>query len=247
MADRHVETRPDEPAAGRVLSVNVGAVREIRWRGARGTSAIWKQPVAGRVAVRGVNLEGDTQADRDVHGGPDKAVYAYAREDSAWWETQLDRAVEPGAFGENLTLEGVAVTDAVIGERWHVGTTVLEVVQPRVPCWKLGVKMADPGFPRKFGAAGRPGAYLRIVREGDVGAGDEVRVMHRPDHGVTVGLVARAYHADHALAPALPRAPELAAVWRAWAAEVEAAIGASAPARRRPSARNEPTGAGSKP
>ena len=231
MSDRHVESMSNEPA-GRVLSVNVGAVHDIHWPGANGTSAIWKQPVTGRVAVRGINLEGDTQADRRVHGGPDKAVYAYAREDSAWWETQLGRAVEPGAFGENLTLDGVAVTDALIGERWSVGTTVLEVAQPRVPCWKIGVKMADPGFPQKFAAAGRAGAYLRIVQEGDVGASDEVRVIHRPDHGVTVGLVARTYHEDHSLAPALLRAPELAEGWRTWARKVGAAVGVRPPARR---------------
>jgi MOSC domain-containing protein YiiM len=222
MSDRQAESVP--PATeGRVLSVNVGAVREIRWRGTHGTSAIWKAPVAGRVAVRGINLEGDAQADRRVHGGPDKAVYAYAREDGEWWEAQLGRAVEPGGFGENLTLAGVAVTEALIGERWQIGTTVLEVSQPRVPCWKLGVRMGASSFPQRFAAAGRPGAYLRIVEEGDVSAGDSVRIVHRPGHGVTVGLVARAYHEDHSLAPALLAVPELAAGWHGWARRVQAA------------------------
>jgi MOSC domain-containing protein YiiM len=211
----------DETEAGaRVLSVNVGGTREIRWRGASGTTGIWKRPVDGRIFARGVNLDDDDQADRRVHGGPDKAVYAYAREDADRWAAELGRPVEPGEFGENLTLEGLALADASIGERWEIGMAVFEVSQPRVPCWKLGVRMGDPDFPHRFAAAGRPGAYLRIVREGDVGAGDAVRVVSRPGHGVTVGLVARAYHEDRALAPRLLEAPELPDGWRAWADKV---------------------------
>ncbi|HMA37358.1 MAG TPA: MOSC domain-containing protein, partial [Chloroflexia bacterium] len=165
----------------------------------------------------GVNLAGDDQADRTVHGGPDKAIYVYAADDTAWWEQTLGRALGPGAFGENLTLAGVRVTAAVIGERWAIGSTVLEVAQPRVPCWKLGARMGDPAFPPRFAAAGRPGAYLRIVEPGDVGAGDAVRVVHRPAHGLTVGDVARIYHQDRAEAAAFLRAPELAVGWQHWA------------------------------
>jgi MOSC domain-containing protein YiiM len=168
--------------------------------------------------VRGVNIEGDDQADRRVHGGPDKAIYSYAREDEDWWAEQLGRPLEAGTFGENLTLQGMDVTGAVVGERWEIGGTVLEVAQPRMPCWKLGARMGDPGFPDVFSDAGRPGAYLRIILEGDVGAGDAVRVIHRPAHGVTVGEVARIYHSARDEAHRLLDVPELAVVLKRWAA-----------------------------
>ena len=155
---------------GRVVSVNVGLPREIEWLGRRATTSIWKEPVEGRVEVAGVNLAGDDQADRNFHGGPDKAVYAYAREDYAWWAEELARPVEDATFGENLTLEGLDVCAAVIGERWSIGSTLLEVAGPRTPCWKLGARMNDPEFPVWFAAAGRPGAYLRIVEEGALGS-----------------------------------------------------------------------------
>ncbi|MFN2497108.1 MAG: MOSC domain-containing protein [Pseudonocardiaceae bacterium] len=202
---------------GRLLAVNVGSARPIELAGQPRSTAIWKVPVSGRVAVRGVNVEGDVQADRTVHGGPDQAVYAYARQDYAWWEEELGRTLESATFGENLTTEGVDVTGAVVGEQWRIGSSVLRVTAPRRPCWKLGVRMGDPLFPRRFAAAGRPGAYLAIVTEGELGAGDPIEVIHRPAHGVTVGLMADAYHRDHSLAPRILRAPELPAHWRDWA------------------------------
>ena len=119
---------------GRVLSINVGRPREFVYNGRPAKSAIWKLPVVGRIAARGVNLEGDDQADRKAHGGPDKAVYAYAAEDSRWWEEKLGRSLPYGQFGENLTTEGIEVNDALIGERWEIGSTVLEVSEPRIPC-----------------------------------------------------------------------------------------------------------------
>jgi MOSC domain-containing protein YiiM len=204
-------------ASGRLVSVNVGRPRTVPWNGATATSAIWKQPLSGRVAVRGVNLDGDDQADRQAHGGPDKAVYAYAVGDYRAWQADLGRALEPATFGENLTVDGLDVSNAVIGERWQVGTTLLEVCQPRIPCYKLGIRMDDPEFPRRFAAAERPGAYLRIVREGTVGVGDDVLVVSRPEHGLTAALVSRAYHADRALVPRLLQAPQLSASWHAWA------------------------------
>jgi MOSC domain-containing protein YiiM len=215
----------DTVVEGRLLSVNVGTVRQIELAGQARTTAIWKLPISGRVAVRGVNLAGDDQADRRAHGGPDKAVYAYAREDYAWWERQLDRTLDPGMFGENLTTEGIDLTDALVGERWRVGSAVLQVTSPRVPCWKLGARMGDPRFPARFAAAGRPGAYLAILEQGALGAGDRIQVIHRPGHGVTVGLVAASYHRDHRLAASILAAPELAEAWRHWA---EHQIGAAA-------------------
>lgn len=203
--------------SGKLLSVNVGTPREVEWLGRRETTSIWKSAVEGRVAVRGVNVAGDDQANREVHGGPDKAVYAYAREDTVWWEREIGRGLEHGNFGENLTVSGVDVTGAVVGERWQVGSTVLEVAQPRIPCWKLGARMEDASFPVHFAAAGRPGAYLRIVEEGEIGAGDEVAVGERPGHGLTVGDVARIYHQERGRCALLLGAPELAEGWREWA------------------------------
>lgn len=205
---------------GVLVSVNVGRGRQIAVsrRGRPVISAIGKSTVAGRVAVRGVNLAGDEQADGRVHGGPDKAIYAYASEDTAWWATVLGSELRPGAFGENLTTIGVDVSGAVIGERWQIGSTELEVCQPRQPCYKLGIAFGDPQMVRRFAHAGRPGAYLRIIQEGELGAGDEVEILGRPDHGITIATVARAVISDEgalaiaATAPALP--PDLAAWMR---------------------------------
>jgi len=183
------------------------------------TTAIWKEPVVGRVVARGTQLEGDRQADPTVHGGYDKAVYAYAREDYDWWEEQLGRALVPGNFGENLTTEGLDLNDARVGDRWEVGGVLLEVSEPRLPCFKLGMRMNDPKFLKRFAAAVRPGAYLRILREGDLGAGDEIAVVERPDHDVTMELIARAKLHDHALAERVLAAPALSRKWREWALE----------------------------
>ena len=205
-----------EPLTGIVESVNVATPREVEFEGYLVTTSIWKEPVKSRVQVHGVNLDGDDQADRSVHGGPDKAVYAYAAEDTEWWEEELGRPLGPGTFGENLTVRGVPVSEAVIGERWALGTALLEVAQPRFPCFKLGLKMGDPRFPKRFAAAGRPGAYLRIVQEGELGAGDAIDVVSRPDHGVTTALVARAVLGERDLRPIAAAAPELAADLREW-------------------------------
>jgi MOSC domain-containing protein YiiM len=204
-------------SAGRVLSVNVGAVREFEYEGRPARSAIWKSPVVGRVAARGVNLDGDDQADRKAHGGPDKAVYAYAIEDTHWWEQEIGRSLAFGEFGENLTSEGIEVNDALVGERWRIGTTVLEVAEPRIPCWRLGVRMNDKMFPRRFTEAMRPGAYLRIIVEGDVSAGDEIRVVERPNHDLTIRDVFRIYTRDRHEVDRLIAVPQMSESWKRWA------------------------------
>jgi len=198
---------------GRVISVNVGQPRQIGVRrGLPLMSAIVKEPVEGRRRAQGVALEGDAQADLRVHGGADKAIYAYASEDIAWWARQLGRDdLGPGWFGENLTLQGLDVTAAVVGERWRVGEAQLEVSQPRLPCAKLGIRFGDGRMVKAFARASRPGAYLRILEEGTIGAGDAVELLHRPDHGVTVALVSQAFLLDPTLQPVAARAPELAA------------------------------------
>ena len=197
-----------------VTSINVGPVREVSWRGRRIRTGIWKSPVSTpSVMARGVNLDGDNQADRRVHGGPDKAVYAYAEEDYFFWQEAEGLAVMPGLFGENLTVRGLELRDAVVGERWRVGTAVLEVAQPRLPCYKLGIRMGDDDFPRRFEEAGRMGAYLRIVTEGMVAPGDRIDVISRPDHGVTLRSMIDAL-GDPERLRALLRAPGLPAFWR---------------------------------
>jgi len=195
---------------GRILSVHVGRPMPLaQRRGQTLYSAIVKAPVSGRVRVAGVNVEGDDQADRTVHGGPEKAVYAYAREDGDWWEEILGVEIPDGMFGENLTLSGIDVSGAVIGERWRAGGVVLEVCQPRLPCSKLGLRFGNLKMVRAFAQASRPGAYLRIVEEGELAAGDELTVLSRPEHGVTLALVSDALLKDRSLAPLALAAPEL--------------------------------------
>ena len=209
-----MQSKPEGDILGRkepqVLSVNVGDVREIEWHGRRITSGIWKSPVHDRVALRGVNFLGDDQADRTVHGGRDKAVYAYAIEDYDYWRDAHGVEARPGLFGDNLTTAGIDLTNLVAGERWTVGSAELEVAQPRLPCFKLGMRMNDAHFPKRFMIAGRMGAYFRIVREGDVGAGDSIRVTHEPTHGITLrDMVDALRHDDKAaMLRAIPDLPE---------------------------------------
>jgi MOSC domain-containing protein YiiM len=202
---------------GRLLSVNVGGIREFEYVGRPARSAIWKSPVAGRVTAHGVNLAGDDQADRTAHGGPDKAIYAYAIEDYRWWESAMGRRLDHGEFGENFTTSEIDVTNALVGERWEVGSIVVEVSEPRIPCWRLGVRMGDALFPRRFTEAGRPGTYLRIVEEGDVGADDRIRVLSRPDHDLTIGEVFRVFTRHQHEARKLLSIPQMSESWRTWA------------------------------
>ena len=212
--------RSSTDAIGRVVSVNVGQPREVRWHDRTVTTAIWKQPVSGRVPAAGVNIDGDDQADRRVHGGPSKSIYTYAVEDYEWWADELGSPLDPGTFGENLTLAGIEPVAAVVGERWQVGTATVRVTEPRIPCFKLGIRMGDAAFVDRFADAARPGTYLAIERSGDVGAGDTITLLHRPDHGVTIGDIERAYHghADHPeLLPTLADLEDLSEGWRSWA------------------------------
>jgi MOSC domain-containing protein YiiM len=208
-----------EGARGIVESVNVGMPRPVEVNGGTVLTAIWKHPVGGPVAVRGVNLDGDDQADRGVHGGPDKAVYAYAREDIQWWEQELGRTLGEAPFGENLTVRRLPVSEAVIGEKWALGSVLLQVAQPRLPCFKLGLRMGDPRFLKRFAAAQRPGAYLRILREGHIAAGEPIEVTDRPTHGVTSALVSRALLGERWLLETALAAEELPAELRAWMQE----------------------------
>jgi MOSC domain-containing protein YiiM len=209
--------------APHVVSVNVGRPQLVERGDATVATAIWKHPVTGPVAARGVNLEGDDQADRSVHGGYDQALYAYAREDAAWWSSELEREVGPGAFGENLTVAGLDLAATEVGQRWRIGTVELEVSAPRIPCFKLSLRFGDPHMQRRFAKALRTGAYLRIVQEGVLEAGDAIELGAPPGHGVTVGLIAEARLRDRSLAPRMLAAPQLPEAWREWAEGVAAA------------------------
>jgi MOSC domain-containing protein YiiM len=213
-----IEIRQSQPAPS-VVSVNVGAVRTVERGGKQITTGIFKEPVAGRVPLRGVNLDGDDQADRCVHGGHYRAAYVYASEDYAWWARKLDRECAPGTFGENLTTRGIDVSGALIGERWRVGSTVVQVTSPRVPCYKLAMKMDDPHFVRRFAEALRPGAYLSIVQEGDVALGDGVEIVHRPGHTLTLAEMTRIYFFERHRIGELVDVEDLPAGWRDWARE----------------------------
>jgi MOSC domain-containing protein YiiM len=170
----------------RLASVNVAYPREVAYRGRRVWTGIFKEPVSGRVRAGFLNLEGDRQADLRVHGGRDKAVYAYDLGNSRFWEQRLKREMPPGQFGENLTVEGMSEDDVRIGDRYRIGSAVFEVSEPRSPCFKLGVKMGSPAFLRDFLESGRTGFYLRVIEEGDVGAGDAIETVSRDPAGVTV-------------------------------------------------------------
>jgi MOSC domain-containing protein YiiM len=192
----------------RLVSVNAGRAVTVPW-GSEKRSAIDKRPVVGPVRVLRLGLDGDEQADAKHHGGVDQAVYAVAREDLDRWGEHLGRALDPGTFGENLTTSGVDVTGAVIGERWRVGSVLLEVSCPRIPCSVFAGWMDERRWVKRFTAEGRPGAYLRVTEEGTLAAGDVVEVVHRPAHGLTIGETFRALTGDRALVPRLLDAPEL--------------------------------------
>jgi MOSC domain-containing protein YiiM len=193
---------------GRLVSVNAGRAHDVPWGGMK-RSAIDKRPVEGPARVHRLGLDGDEQADTKHHGGVDQAVYAVAREDLDRWVAHLERALAPGSFGENLTTSGVDVTDAVVGERWRVGSVLLEVSCPRIPCSVFAGWMDERRWVRRFTEEGRPGAYLRVAEEGTLAAGDAVEVVLRPDHGLTIGETFRALTGDRALVPRLLDAPEL--------------------------------------
>lgn len=184
--------------AAHVVSVNVVHALIPDMRGSLDRTAIDKRAQEGRVHVRTLGLHGDDQYDKKHHGGVFQAVYAYAREDAQWWANELGYEISPGGFGENVSTVGLDVTGAVLGERWRVGDDglVLEVTSPRVPCTTFQGWMDEPHWVKRFTEHGAPGAYLRVVVEGTVGAGDGVEVVHQPEHGVTVGEVLVIRNAD---------------------------------------------------
>ncbi|MDX3537294.1 MOSC domain-containing protein [Streptomyces sp. MB09-01] len=195
-----------------LISVNLGRATAVDCTDAEGgVTGIGKRPVPGPVRVRtpgskatglGSGLEGDAVCDRRHHGGDHQAVYAYAREDLDWWEGELGRELPGGTFGENFTTSGIDLNTARLGDRWRVGAElVLEVASARIPCRTFQGVMGETGWVKRFTQVVRPGAYLRVIREGTVSPGDPVEIIHRPDHDVTVELWFRAFTTERALLP----------------------------------------------
>ncbi len=201
----------------KVISVNVSLPREVSWKGKAVTTGIFKRPVTGRVVVRTLNLEGDRQADLRVHGGPDKAVYAYPSEHYSFWRRELPEMELPwGMFGENLTIEGLLENEVNIGDRFRIGSVELIVTQPRMPCYKLGVRFGREDMVKRFLHSGRTGFYFAVQREGEVGAGDSIIRIARDEHDVSVADITRLYINDKTDVPMLRRAVGLEALPEDW-------------------------------
>ena len=201
----------------RIVSVHAGLPRQIEWRGKAVTTSIFKTPVAGRVPVTRLNIAGDRQSDLSVHGGADKAIYAYPSEHYEFWRSELPGTDLPfGAFGENLTTEGLREDGVQIGDRFRAGSAEFVVTQPRMPCFKLGIRFNRPDMVKRFLRSGRTGFYLAVLREGEIGAGDSIEPVALDASQITVADVVALYAADGANQDLLRRASESAALPESW-------------------------------
>lgn len=180
-----------------IISVNVGLPREVEWHDRKVQTSIWKSPREGRVGVRRLNLDGDRQADLSVHGGPEKAVYVYPSEHYPFWRTRLPNFDLPwGAFGENLTAEGLLESEVMIGDRLAAGSAEFQVTQPRMPCFRLGIRFGRDAMVRDFLQSRRTGFYLSVLREGEIGSGDRIELTSREPRGLSVANVVELYIRD---------------------------------------------------
>jgi MOSC domain-containing protein YiiM len=178
----------------KLISVNCGLPKEVLWHGQTATTSIFKEPVEGRVALRTLNLDGDRQSDLTVHGGKDKAVYCYQLSHYEYWKTELSgRPLPPGSFGENFTIDGPDDDSIHIGDRFAIGSAEVVVTQPRMPCYKLGIRFASDEMIKRFLESGRMGFYLAVTREGEVGAGDDIRTLSLDPRAVAVSAIMRLY------------------------------------------------------
>jgi MOSC domain-containing protein YiiM len=206
-----------------IVSLNRGLPREVEWRGRTVTTAIYKNPVDGRVPLRKLNLDGDGQADLTVHGGAFKAVYCYPIEHYSRWTKELGgRELPAGMFGENFTTDGLDEDSVHVGDQFSIGTAQVIVTQPRMPCYKLGVRFQSDDMVKRFLASGRSGFYLAVQREGDVGVGDNIALVGRDPHGVRISEITRLYVAktysreDAATVTRAMRAAALPDGWKAY-------------------------------
>jgi MOSC domain-containing protein YiiM len=201
----------------KILSINVGMPREVLWKHRTVTTSIFKEPVAGRVMLRALNLDGDRQADLEVHGGPSKAVYAYPSEHYEFWRRELPAAeLDWGNFGENLTTLGLDEESLHVGDRLRIGAALLMVTQPRLPCYKLGIRFGRDDIIERFLASGRSGSYFAVLHEGEIGPGDAIEVLSRDPHRVTVADVVRLYVGKDGDRELLGRALQVDALPEGW-------------------------------
>src|SRR5215213_10274029 len=201
----------------KIVSLNVGRPRLVVWDGQSVSTGIYKTPVEGRVMLRTLNLDGDRQADLTVHGGPSKAAYVYPAEHYGYWRGELPGVELPwGMFGENFTTEGLDESNVNIGDRFRVGAAEVVVTEPRMPCYKLGIKFGRMDILKRFLASGRTGFYFSVEREGEVGAGDEIELLGRDEHNVTVADITRLYARDQGDFELMRRAVAVEALPAKW-------------------------------
>ena len=207
----------------RVISINItSVVHQGEWTGSEGRTGIDKRSVDGPIEFKNNGLVGDRIIDTNVHGGYDQAVYAYAREDAQWWEKEINEEIPAGRFGENLTTDGIDVNAALVGEQWKIGSVILEVSQPRIPCrvfagfWKRATLIKD------FTQAGRPGAYLRIIQEGSAQAGDAIEVIYKPDHEISISDLFSAKSGERTKINEIKVVPQLSIGFKEWAEKIAA-------------------------
>ena len=201
----------------KLVSVNVGLPKDVLWLGKVVRTSIWKSPVEGRVRVSKLNLQDDRQSDTSVHGGVDKAIYAYPSEHYSYWRSQLpDTDLPWGAFGENLTTEGLLEGRMGVGDRLRVGSAEFIVTQPRMPCFKLGIRFGSPEMVKRFLQSKRTGFYLAVRREGEVGAGDAIERGESQRAGLTIADIVNLYTSDSENQELLRRATELPALPNGW-------------------------------
>jgi len=209
--------------SARVLSINItSVVHQGEWTGSEGRTGIDKRSVTGPIEFKNNGVAGDRVIDTNVHGGYEQAVYAYAREDAQWWEKEIGEEIPAGRFGENLTTEGIDVNAALIGERWKIGSVILEVSQPRIPCrvfagfWKRATLIKD------FTKAARPGTYFRIIQEGSAQAGDSIEVIFKPEHSITISDLFAAKSGERLKINEIKEVPHLSAEFKEWSEKIAA-------------------------
>ena len=207
----------------RVRSINIASVLQYgEWTGSEGRTGIDKRSVSGPIEFKSNAVAGDRVIDTNVHGGYDQAVYAYAHEDALWWEKEINEEISAGRFGENLTTEGIDVNASLVGEQWKIGSVILEVSQPRIPCrvfagfWKRATLIKD------FTEAGRPGAYLRIIQEGTAQAGDAIEVVFKPDHAISISDLFAAKSGERSKINEIKVVPYLSTGFKEWSEKIAA-------------------------
>lgn len=207
--------------SARVLSINITSiVHEGEWTGSEGRTGIDKRSVSGPIEFKNNGVAGDRIIDTNVHGGYDQAVYAYASEDAQWWEKEINEVIPAGRFGENLTTEGIDVNAALVGEKWKIGSVILEVSQPRIPCrvfagfWKRATLIKD------FTQAGCPGTYLRIIQEGTAQAGDAIEVIYKPEHSIRISDLFAAKSGERSKINEIKVVPQLSSEFKEWSEKI---------------------------